>query len=156
MSTTYTIDDFDRQTERLQHGRAASREERQRAVALSRKHVQTRLKAILDNTVTITVTGLDGKTVERVTLPALEAMTTKLVEMALGQGEFASVKDSVRIQAYKAVHDRVYGAPKQTIEHTSSETTDDDTQELDVAQLKTLESALESVLGPATSVAKML
>lgn len=156
MSTTYTVDDFDRQHERLQQGKTSTREERQRVAALSRKHVQARLKAILDTTVTIRVTSLDGKTVESVTLPALEAMTTKLVEMALGQGEFASVKDSVRIQAYKAVHDRVYGAPKQTIEHTSSDVVEDETQELDVSQLERLESALESVLGPSVAVAKTL
>lgn len=146
MSTTYTVDDFDRQTERLQQGRTATKEHRQRVLALSRKHVQARLKAILDEPAEISIM-VDGRE-QKHTMPALEAMTHKLVEMVLGKGDFQSVKDKDRIAAYKAVHDRVYGAPKQTIEHTQADTAEDETAELSTDKLKELERAMENALLP--------
>jgi len=113
---------------------------------LSRKHVQARLKAILDAPAVVNLYNPATKQLESHSMPTLEAMTHKLVEMVLGQGEFSSVKDGNRIQAYKAVHDRVYGAPKQTIEHTQAEATQDETAELGPEALKELEAAMENAL----------
>ncbi len=134
--------DFDLQHERRMKGAKVSADERYRLAQLSRTHVQARLRAILDAPeVVLTPNG------ERVSMPALEAMTHKLVDMVLGKGEFVGIKDNVRIQAYKAVCERVLGAPKQHIEHsTVSHTADDDLEDLSPDALKALESAHETIL----------
>ncbi len=148
MPTGYNITDFDRQHERLTGPHAPSQEARKRTAQLSRVHVQQRLKAILDADAVIVINGVSH------TMPALEAMVSTMVQMALGKGEFASVKDKDRIAAFKAVCDRVLGAPKQTIEHVQQEATNEDLDNLTDAQLQALEQAHERVL--ASPVTKSL
>ena len=120
-------------------------DQRKRAVMMTKSAVQQRLKAIIDAPVTISVIGVDGKS-EQMTLPALEAMTQKLVEMVLAKGEFATIRDKDRINAYRVVHDRVLGAPKQVIEMIQNEVTEEDLSELTPDELKRLEVAHESIL----------
>lgn len=123
----------------------AARIERQRIAQLSKQRVQDRLKAILDAPAVVNVVGIDGKS-EQITIPALEAMTTKLVEMVLAKGEFASIRDKDRINAYRIVHDRVFGAPKQVVELVQEDPTDEDLRDLSPEALKTLELAHEQIL----------
>jgi hypothetical protein len=153
MPNGFTVVDFDRAVQRQQE-RAPSKEFRQTRAGVINKRVSDRLRMIMEQPVMIATTDEHGKSVT-VTLPVLEAMTTKMVEMALGKGEFVGTKDHTRVQAYKAVLERVYGAPQQHIEHTvntgSSEGEDFDS--LSDEQLETLQRAHEAILSqPVTKL----
>lgn len=150
MPTGFYVEDFDRTHERLKRDNnrkhAVTQDERYRIAQLSRTHVQARLRAILDAPETIVTTGSQGE-LERVTVPALEAMTRKMVDMVLGKGEFVGVKDHTRVMAYKAVCERVLGAPQQYVHHSGEKQADnnEDLDALTPEALKALEYAHESV-----------